>query len=117
MTHPGAIDLDDTELEPSDVERGEWQAGTRDYVERLEVVVEALRARVVAMDSEARPLHESHAWANLGKELITASDGVIDSGRRMRSDPGSHELALANLCAVMAGLAKLDALGKEEQNS
>ncbi len=46
---PGAIDLDDTELEPSDVERGEWQAGTRDYVERLEVVVEALRERVAEL--------------------------------------------------------------------
>ncbi len=48
--------------------------------------------------------------ANLGKELITASDAVIDSGRRMRSDPGSHEFALANLCAVMGRLAYLDTL-------
>ncbi len=51
-TNPAAIDLDDTELEPSDVERGEWQAGTRDYVERLEVVVEALRERVAEVEGE-----------------------------------------------------------------
>lgn len=54
--------------------------------------------------------------ANLGKALIKASDAVIDTGRRVRSDPGSHELALANLCAVMGRIATLDALGKEKRN-
>ncbi len=51
--------------------------------------------------------------ANLGKALITASDAVIDTGRRLRSDPGSHERALANLCNVMGQISALDELGKE----
>jgi len=45
--------------------------------------------------------------------LIEVADAVIDSGARLRSDPGTHELMLASLCSVMADLAKLDALGKE----
>lgn len=45
--------------------------------------------------------------------LIEVADAVIDSGARLRSDPGTHELMLASLCSVMADLAKLDTLGKE----
>ncbi len=62
------------------------------------------KARAVLSATPAEAMER----ANLGKELITASDAVIDSGRRMRSDPGSHEFALANLCAVMGRLAELD---------
>ena len=53
--------------------------------------------------------------ANLGKALITASDAVIDTGPRIRSDPVSHEFALAKLCDVMGQIAEIDAAGKEEE--
>ncbi len=42
--------------------------------------------------------------------LIAVADVVIDSGARLRSEPGTHELMLASLCSVMADLARLDAM-------
>ena len=45
---------------------------------------------------------------DLTLELITASDRVIDTGRRLRSDPGNHELALAGLSSVMARIAAFE---------
>lgn len=42
---------------------------------------------------------------HLVEGLIVASDRVIDTGRRLRSDPGNHELALGGLCSVMARIA------------
>jgi hypothetical protein len=42
---------------------------------------------------------------NLVEELIEACDTVIETGRRIRSDPGTHEKALASLCNVMARIA------------
>ena len=63
-------------------------------------------------DGEATPAEVTER-AKLGKALIKASDRAIDTGCRMRSDPGTHELALANVCAVLGQIAKLDALGKE----
>ena len=42
---------------------------------------------------------------NLMEELIETCDTVIETGQRIRSDPGTHEKALAALCNVMARLA------------
>jgi predicted house-cleaning NTP pyrophosphatase (Maf/HAM1 superfamily) len=42
---------------------------------------------------------------NLTEELIETCDTVIETGQRIRSDPGTHEKALAALCNVMARLA------------
>ncbi len=75
---------------------------------RVSIWHKKARAAVRATSTEALER------ANLGKELIRVSDAVIDSGRRLRSDPGTHELMLASLCCVMKNLAKLDALGKQE---
>ena len=48
---------------------------------------------------------ETMERASLLKARDAASDAVIDTGQRLRSDPGSHELALANLSNVMEKLA------------
>ena len=72
-------------------------------------------AMAVAIAVLAAMPTEALERAKLGKELIRVSDAVIDSGRRLRSEPGAHELMLASLCCVMRGLAKLDTLGKEEE--
>lgn len=40
------------------------------------------------------------------EELLTAADMVIITGARMRSDPGTHEHALAVLCGVMGFIAE-----------
>jgi hypothetical protein len=42
---------------------------------------------------------------NLVEELIEACDTVIETGQRIRSDPGTHERALAAVCNVMARIA------------
>ncbi len=67
-TNPAAIYLDDTELEPSDVERGDWQAGTRDYVERLEVVVEALRENM--KEDAAIYVQEVEHWTDRAEAAV-----------------------------------------------
>ena len=41
------------------------------------------------------------------RKVARAADAVIETGRRLRSDPGSHELALAALCAALGALAEL----------
>ena len=72
-------------------------------------------AITAAEDALAATPTEALERANLGKELIKVSDAVIDSGRRLRSDPGTHQLMLASLCCVMGNLAKLDALAKLDE--
>ena len=69
---------------------------------------------VWAQDALAATPEDALERARAVEEVITAVDATIDSGRRFRSDPGAHSLALANLCNVMGKLAQLDALGKEE---
>ena len=41
-------------------------------------------------------------------ELLTAADLVTVSGRRLRSDPGTHELFLASLCNVLGRISELN---------
>jgi hypothetical protein len=106
---------------------------TQAHATELAVALEAVRQTCLFADDDAGPIgvttdpHISEALfknictvlatlpaealegARLMGEIIKASDAVIDSGARLRSDPGNHELALANLCGVMGQLAKLDA--------
>ena len=101
--------------------RGASLAGALEACEKW--IVEELEAEGVASEEYETVINARAALAatpaevmeraKLGKALIQASDAVIDSGRRLRSGPVSHELTLADLCAVVGQIAKLDALGKE----
>ena len=46
---------------------------------------------------------------HLTDELISAAELAISTGRRLRSDPGTHELSLAMLCNVMGRIAETQA--------
>lgn len=40
------------------------------------------------------------------EELVASADACILTGRRLRSDPGTHELSLAALCNVLGRIAE-----------
>lgn len=111
------------ELEPivkDGVRRAEncmnWQSYAVEQAGALEKTIQlldegmGLKAYQLIKETAVATPEEVMERAKIQRALIKVSDAVIDSGRRLRSDPGSHELALANLCAVMGELARLDAL-------